>query len=391
MRILWGVGERPIQVVRSLAKGLGFALVGVAPAASSAHEEYIQQWLATGQHGQMEYLAKHLAKRLDPKELMPDARSVICVADRYPSSSEAHQAGSASQDDSQPQAMGRVARYAWGDDYHKIIKKRLFALADALRDNWPNDEYRAVVDTAPVLEREHAQRAGMGWIGKHTLLIHPGLGSWMVLGEIVTTLEIQPDADHGGITDHCGTCTRCIDACPTGCISPYQLDAKRCISYLTIEHRTAIDPTLHQAMGDWVAGCDVCQEVCPHNRDDRDGSGGGTGERIGMPQGYAVRPPGPAMGLLDLLEWDDEARREALTRSALKRIKLEMFKRNALIAAGNYLGQHENPKLLERIHELADAPEEPVLVRTTAKQVLDRLESRCFVGSAANTVEGSSA
>ena len=140
-----------------------------------------------------------------------------------------------------------------------MIKKRLFRLADLLRERWPDHHYKVAVDTAPILEREHAMRAGLGWVGKHTLIIHPRLGSWLLLGQIVTTLDIQPDEP---AIDHCGTCTRCIDACPTNCIEPYQLDAQRCISYLTIEHRSLIDHEFHSAMGDWIAGCDVCQEVC---------------------------------------------------------------------------------------------------------------------------------
>ena len=263
---------------------------------------------------------------------------------------------------------GKIARYAWGDDYHRVMKKRLFQLADALKVAWPDHAYRVAVDTAPILEREHALRAGLGWIGKHTLLIHPTLGSWLLLGQIVTTLELQPNSSPQ--TDHCGTCTRCIDACPTGCITPFELDASRCISYLTIEHRGPIEPALHGDMQSWVAGCDVCQEVCPFNRP--------VSSRESEPPPpihprYALRPPGPEISLIELLGWDTDARRVALQASALKRIKLDMFKRNALIAAGNYLMKRQHPQLQHRVEQIAIDSEEPPLVRHTARQVLQRL------------------
>ncbi len=333
----------------------------------------------------MAYLAKHVEQRLDPQKLLPNAQSILCVADRYPATPTAHHHASPPN----PSApTGRIARYAWGDDYHRVMKKRLFQLADALRGRWPDHDYQAAVDTAPILEREHAQRAGMGWVGKHTLLIHPKQGSWLLLGQIVTTLPIEPGpATPSPMPDHCGTCTRCIDACPTQCITPYQLDASRCISYLTIEHRGPIEPQHHKAMGDWIAGCDVCQEVCPHNQqpplaqpnrqkpEDR-ASGDQVPDPLGTPPThprYNTRPPGPATPLLDILNWDADARQQALRSSALKRIKLDMFKRNALIAAGNYLAQHDEPPLYQRIEQLAHDPNEPPLVRLTAQQVLGRL------------------
>ncbi|HEX7010591.1 MAG TPA: tRNA epoxyqueuosine(34) reductase QueG, partial [Phycisphaeraceae bacterium] len=276
------------RLVMELAQQLGFALVGIAPAQPSEHAETVRQWISEGRHGEMHYLAEHLDLRLDPARLLPGARSVIAVADLYhhpsqaPAEAEARPS-SASGDSPLPRGRvrGRVARYAWGEDYHKVIKKRLHQMADALRERFPDAAFRCTVDTAPALEREHAMRAGLGWVGKHTLLIHPRHGSWTLLGLILTTLAIQDSAQAGfpGRTvvpaDHCGTCTRCIDACPTQCIENPDLtgrraiDATRCISYLTLEHRGPIDPSLHRAMGDWIAGCDVCQEVCPFNSEDR--------------------------------------------------------------------------------------------------------------------------
>ncbi len=391
------------QLVAQLARDAGFALVGVAPADPSAHGDFVEHWLSTGQHGEMDYLANHVEQRLDPRVLLPGAKCVICVADRYhvgyPESTGGSdpglRKGPACGDGGDPDVTGRdnprgrIARYAWGDDYHKVMKKRLHGVCDALHDVWPDEQYKTCVDSAPILEREHAARAGLGWVGKHTLLIHPQLGSWLLLGEIVTTLELETaeqTAEHEDApipgADHCGTCTRCIDACPTDCITPYQLNASRCISYLTIEHRGEIDPSLHEPMGDWIAGCDVCQEVCPHQPD-----GGNTGRKPRAASDpphessfpgdiyprYTPRPPAPSIPLLDLLGWGTAARQAAFTGSALKRIKLDMLKRNALIAAGNALRDRDDPALRARVEALADYADESELVRVTAKQVLAAL------------------
>jgi len=344
------------QQIREMAEGLGFALAGFAPIQRTERGEYIVQWLNDGKHGQMHYMANNLPVRLDPAQLLPDSRAIICVADQY--------AHAAPENQPTQEPFGRIARYAWGDDYHKVIKKRLFQIADQLREQFPDEQFKTVVDTAPLLEREHAERAGLGWIGKHTLLIHPALGSWLLLGAIVTTLPVEPDEKQTAITDHCGTCTRCIDACPTDCIEPYKLDASRCISYLTIEHRELIDEDLQQQMGDWVAGCDVCQEVCPHNTSGIDG--------MPLPV-YQPRSYAHGLNLLELLNWEAEDRQTTFQGSALKRIKLDMLKRNALIAAGNYLYSHEDDALGKRIQELTADPSQPDLVRDTAKQVRDRL------------------
>jgi epoxyqueuosine reductase len=377
------------RLVERLAAEMGFALVGVAAAEPSEHGEAVRAWIEAGKHGEMAYLADRLEERLDPQRLLPGARSVIGVADFYPPEGEGEGAGGdESGVGAREPACGRVARYAWGRDYHTVMKKRLHRMADALASRFPQEQFRCAVDTAPILEREHAQRAGLGWCGKHTLLIHPQFGSWMVLGEIVTTLSIQSSAEAGfpGPTvapdDHCGTCTRCIDACPTGCITPHAVDATRCISYLTLEHRSTIDPTLHEAMGDWVAGCDVCQEVCPFNRmvggTVESGEGGGVeggrrGERPLVRSDYTPGEIGRGLPLLEVLGWTAEDRQRAFAGSALKRIKLEMLKRNALIAAGNHLRRHADAELLRRIEEIAGDADETEMVRLTARQVLDRL------------------
>jgi epoxyqueuosine reductase len=349
--------QHAAATVRRLAQDLGFAVLGIASAAPAPRADFVRQWLGAGKHGQMAFLADELEARLDPARLLPGARSFIAVADRYPSQTSLPA----------PPRPARIARYAWGDDYHRVIKKRLHRLADALREVYPQHQYRSAVDTAPVMERDHAARAGLGWIGKHTLLIHPRLGSWLLLGEIITTLELADAAPGQAISDHCGTCTRCLDACPTACLTPYQIDAQRCISYLTIEHEGAIDPSLHESMGDWVAGCDVCQEVCPFNRDDRPGA---PPPEQGSHKRYTPRSPAPAFDLLDLLNWTPQQRQAAFTNSALKRITLQQMKRNALIAAGNALRKADDATLRRRVRQIADDESEPEVVRTTARQAL---------------------
>jgi epoxyqueuosine reductase len=298
--------------VKRKALELGFDLVGVAPAGPSSYRDYFRRWLDQGQAGEMRYLHNRFAERTDPATYVPGARSVVCVAMNYHVALEPPAEG-----------QGRVARYALGDDYHELIKSRLHALADWLRDQYPEARTRAAVDTAPVMEKELAARAGVGWVGKNNCLIHPQTGSWLLLGEVITTLPLAPDSP---ATDHCGSCTRCLDACPTGALTaPYRLDARKCISDLTIEHRGDIAPGLRSRIGDWLYGCDVCQDVCPHNR---------TAPEATDP---ALRPRFPTGGLdvNDVLHWTDERYRAALRGSAMKRVKLPVLKRNAQIVAEN--------------------------------------------------------
>lgn len=219
---------------------------------------------------------------------------------------------------------GKVAMYAWGDDYHRVIKDKLRNMEKELRAATGGEHaFKACVDTAPIIEREWAARAGVGWIGKNTLAMSEGLGSYFFLGALLTTAEIAEDQP---AIDHCGTCTACLDACPTDAFpAAYEMDASRCISYLTIEHRTEIDTALHEKMGDWVFGCDVCQEVCPHNR---------KAPTTSEPQ-FAIRPPGPFLDLRALLEWNAEDYARELRGSAMKRAKLPMLKRNARLVLEN--------------------------------------------------------
>jgi epoxyqueuosine reductase len=358
--------------VHDIAAGLGFGLVGIAPAYPSRYADAVRQWIADGNHGEMVYLHRHLDQRLEPAAMMPGVRSIIAVADAYPAS---HPAASATT-----RGVGRVARYAWGDDYHDVIKRRLHALSDTLAESFPGHRFRTAVDTAPALEREHAARAGLGWQAKNTMLIHPRHGSYLLLGLALTTLDLMPlapaDSIHGPAesrTDHCGTCTRCLDACPTRCITSDRspgspagrsIDARRCISYLTLEHRGPIDAALHEPMGDWVAGCDVCQEVCPFN-----------GDPLPLPihPRYAPRPQvAGGLPLLELLDWKEDDRRRGLKGSALKRMKLPMIRRNALIALSNDPVLSGRAAVRRRVEAIAADDAEDDLVRTTAQQVLQR-------------------
>ena len=338
---------------------MSFALAGVAAAEPTAYARELTQWLEQGRHGEMQYLARNAELRADPRKMVPGAKSIICVADRYHDGSRDDCLDSASGS-----ARGRVARYARGDDYHVVIRKRLHALCDELAAMFPQETFRTCVDTAPVLEREHAQRAGLGAVGKHTLLIEPGVGSYLLLGEVITTLALELSSQRE--PDPCGTCTRCIEACPTDAITPWSVDATRCISYLTIEHRSAIDERYHEPMADWIFGCDICQDVCPHNQP--------TERHRWAPvhEAYAARRDG--FDLLEVLDWDEQRRRDAFVRSAMKRAKLSMMKRNALIAAGNALAKADDRILRTRVEAIAGDASETELVRTTAKSVLRRLK-----------------
>ncbi len=337
---------------------MSFALAGVAAAEPTTYARQLTEWLEQGRHGEMQYLARNAELRADPRKMVPGAKSIICVADRYHDGSRDDRLDGAAGI-----ARGRVARYARGDDYHVVIRKRLHALCDELAAMFPQETFRTCVDTAPVLEREHAQRAGLGAVGKHTLLIEPGVGSYLLLGEVITTLALEPSSPSE--SDPCGTCTRCIEACPTDAITPWSVDATRCISYLTIEHRSAIDERHHEPMGDWIFGCDICQEVCPHNQP--------TERRRWAPvhEAYAARDDG--FDLLEVLDWDEQRRRDAFVRSAMKRAKLSMMKRNVLIAAGNVLARADDRILRTRVESIAEDASETELVRATAKSVLRRL------------------
>ena len=298
--------------LKQRARAARFDLCGIAPAAPSEHAQFLRDWLETGRHGEMAWMAARLEERADVRSYLPGAKSVICCATSYnvpvgpPATGEIH---------------GRIARYALGDDYHKHMKSRLFALADWLRA-CAGGETRVCVDTAPVLERELAASGGIGWQGKNTCLINTHLGSYLLLGEIITTLQLPHDEP---AADRCGTCTRCLDACPTNALEPYQLDATRCLSYWNIESRGEIPAEIAAAMGDWLYGCDICQEVCPWNR------------RAPFATDPSVQPrfASGAIDVREVLSWTEDDYRQRLRGSAMKRVKLPMLKRNARIITEN--------------------------------------------------------
>ncbi len=241
--------------VRARAIELGFDKAGIARAGSLTEEgTHLREWLARGFHAGMSWMGRNPERRIDPEQVLPGARSVISVAMNY------YTPVSHPDDPS----AGKISRYAWGDDYHDILTPRLEQLLGWLRTEFPGADGKVYVDTGPVMDKVWAQRAGIGWEGKHTNVITRELGSWVFLGEILTTLELEPDQP---ATDHCGTCTLCIEACPTGAIvEPYVVDANLCISYLTIEHKGEIRSDLGSKFEGWIFGCDICQDVCPWNR-----------------------------------------------------------------------------------------------------------------------------
>jgi epoxyqueuosine reductase len=309
------------RALKERALALGFDRVAVGPAWAPEHGAAFEAWLGAGHAGGMSYLERGRARRLDPGLVLPGARSMVLVALNYyqgdPPAGEGWRA---------------VARYAWGEDYHRVMIPRLQALLAFLREaGGAGIEGKAYVDTGPLLERDLAARAGLGWIGKNTMLLHPELGSWFFIGALLTTADLDPDE---ALPDRCGTCRACLEACPTGAFpAPYILDARRCISYLTIEHRGSIPEDLRPLVGEWLFGCDICQEVCPWNR-----KAPRTREAAFLPRG---EPP----GLRDLVEMTEEEWRARVGGTALTRPKRGGLLRNAAVVAGNQKAPEAIPAL----------------------------------------------
>ncbi len=317
------------QIIKRLARETGFDLVGIARPEPTETADHYRAWLANGYAAGMAYMAEHADIRAQPLLIMPAARSVICVAVNYrqPQKLHATSEGAARRPKGAGSAagpVGKVAQYARGSDYHVVMRRMLEELAVRMRDELDVAfDHRVCVDTAPILERELARRAGLGWVGKNTMVLSRELGSYVFLGELFTTLDLPPDAP---ATDHCGTCTRCLDACPTRAIvRPRVLDATRCISYLTIEHRGDVPRDLHDRLGTWVFGCDVCQDVCPFNQ---------RAPRATHPDITAEVVPAE-LDLHALIQLGSGDYRRLTRGSATVRARRGMWRRNAVIALKN--------------------------------------------------------
>jgi epoxyqueuosine reductase len=345
------------RLLKARAIELGFDRVGIAGARTPPDYERFREWLAAGRAAGMHYMERHAEARAHPDSVLEGVRSVVMVSLVY----GAPDAGGASG--SRP---GKIARYARGRDYHQVLRARLAALLDWLERERPGVRARAVVDTAPLLERDYARLAGLGWIGKNTMLIDRRLGSFTFLGALLVDLDLEPDAPHA--SSHCGTCTRCLDACPTGAFDgPYQLDAGRCISYWTIEHRGPIPDDRADRLDGWVFGCDVCQDVCPWNRK--------------APAGRLPELDARADGAdVDLVEWLTRSKgdwKRALRGSAMERARRAGLVRNAALALGSARDDGATPALADR---LEDREEDPT-IRAAAAWALGRIGSPAARGA----------
>jgi len=345
------------QNLVDFARMLGFDSCRVAACSPPAHADEFGDWLKEGAHGEMEYMARGDDKRRDPQKILPGAKSVIVLGLNY------------FQGDSEPEwpltaateeiARGKVARYAWGDDYHDVIAAKLNKIDIFLREF--GGQQKCYVDTGPILERDHAAAAGIGWHGKSTMLIDEKLGTWFFLAEILTTLELRADE---AARDRCGTCDRCITACPTGAITaPHKLDARRCISYLTIELKSSIPLELRPLIGDRIFGCDDCLNACPWNRF----------AEVSHESAFAARASTAAFSLRDYLALNDAEFRNLFRKSPIKRIKRRGFLRNVCVALGNVGTSEDLPALRD-----AALDSEPLIAEHAAwaiEQVLERTNS----------------
>lgn len=319
-----------VQKIRQWGTELGFQQVGISGIELGDAEAELNRWLASGFHGEMDYMAQHGSKRSRPAELVPGTLSVICARmDYLPDCTEAWSVLNDPQ-------RAYVSRYALGRDYHKLLRKRLQQLAARISKEIGDFGYRVFVDSAPVLEKPLATQAGLGWIGKHSNLIQKQQGSWFFLGEIYTDLALPADQP---VSNHCGSCHACIDVCPTAAIvEPYVVDARRCISYLTIEHHGSIPEALRPLFGNRIYGCDDCQLVCPWNRFARF-----TAEADFLPR-HGLDAP----SLLELFNWDEENFLRNTEGSAIRRIGHQRWLRNCAVALGNAPYHEEIMSALQR-------------------------------------------
>jgi epoxyqueuosine reductase len=366
------------------AHQIGFALAGIAPATPADGFDRLRDWLDQGHAGEMAYMHAHAEARRDPSAILPGVRSVIMVGMSYapgpvgnalrgvppanvgnalrgvPAAPERHGGRSLQE--------GRIARYAQGADYHALLRDRLKQLGRWLGEQRPGCWGRAVVDTAPLLERDFARRAGLGWFGKSTMLLNTRQGSWFVLGGLLVDIDLTPSQPFAA--NHCGTCTACLDACPTGAfVSPYVLDARRCISYLTIELKGDVPEDLRPEIDDWLFGCDVCQEVCPWNRK----------APVGRPE-LAPREDLLAVDPIDILRLSEEQFNERFRGTALvPRPGRRVVARNAALVLGNTGDARALPALRGALHD------SEAIVREAARWAIARIEQR-LAGPAAGEV-----
>ena len=343
--------------VKELARQAGFELAGIASAEPAIESAFYPEWLRRGYHGAMSYLeGRRGDMRGDPRTLLKSAQSVLCVGQVY----NAPYPYSNQQDDP---ARGWVARYAWGEDYHLTLKNRLYQVVEALKAEAGEFRFKVCVDTSPFLDRAYARHAGLGWIGKNTCLINEQIGSWTLLGAVLLSLEIEPD---GPPPDRCGSCTRCIDACPTDALVPldlengpsHALDARRCISYWTIEQRGPLEEQHRSEVGRHVFGCDICQDVCPWNRP----------ERAAVGTAPEFKPIHAEPDLAELAELSPQEFNQRFADSPIERARYSGFLRNVATAMGNS-GER---RFLEPLERLASSGDEPV--REHAKWAIQQLQ-----------------
>jgi epoxyqueuosine reductase len=348
--------------IKGLGRELGFTKIGIAETELSADEERLMRWLALGRHGTMAYMERHGRKRARPEELVPGTLRVISARMDY--SPRAARDGREVLADT---SRAYVARYALGRDYHKVLRRRLQRLADAITARIGAFGYRVFVDSAPVLEKALARDAGLGWVGKHTNLLDRD-GSWFLLGELYTDLPLPSDEP---VSDHCGSCRACLDVCPTGAIvAPYELDARRCISYLTIELRGSIPEALRPAIGNRIFGCDDCQLFCPWNKFARPTEVGD----------FAVRHGLDDAGLVELFGWSEEDWERRTEGSALRRAGYEGWLRNIAVALGN---AQADERVVAALTARADDPS--AVVREHVHWALER-QSQAGLARSANCV-----
>ena len=339
--------------IKQWGRELGFQSVGIAGIDLGEHESHFLDWLEKGFHGEMDYMARHGTKRSRPADLLPGTVRVICARMDYLPAENPGLSLLAKPD------SAYISRYALGRDYHKTLRKKLTQLGERISNQIAQHGYRAFVDSAPVLEKALAEQAGLGWIGKHTLLLDRSAGSWFFLGEIYTDLPLPVDTP---VAAHCGRCSACIDICPTRAIvAPYQLDARLCISYLTIELRGGIPLELRSRIGNRVFGCDDCQLICPWNRFARPTEQADFAERHGL---------GNAQ-LVDLFLWDESTYLQRTEGSPLRRIGYEGWLRNLAVGLGNGT---PNAAALSALQQRLDFPSE--LVREHVQWALNQLQQR---------------